>query len=95
MKKLFLSILVLCSLLGGNAYADEIKTVDAFFANIGGRYSYEANFDADGNIINLIRVIDFKQLKSTDGCFDIEIFSKTGKIYKFLKDKNLKNFCNQ
>ena len=95
MKKLFSTILVLSFLLSGNGYADEIKTVDAFFVNIGGRYSYEANFDADGNIINLIRVIDFKQLKSTDGCFDIEIFSKTGKIYKFLKDKNLKTFCNQ
>lgn len=73
----------------------EIKTVDAFFANIGGRYSYEANFDVDGNIINLIKVIDFNQLKSTDECFDIEVFSTTGKIYKFLKDKNLRTFCNQ
>jgi len=90
MKKLILIFfLVTTNLLA------EIKTVDAFFANIGGRYSYEANFDADGNISNLIRVIDFKQLKSTDGCFDIEVFSKTGKIYKFLKDKNLKIFCNQ
>ena len=43
----------------------EIKKVDTFFANIGGRFSYEASFDKEGNIINLIRIYDFKNLKSS------------------------------
>ena len=31
MKKLFLSILVICSLLGGNAYSNEIKIGMSFY----------------------------------------------------------------
>ena len=72
----------------------EIKTVDAFFANIGGRYSYEANFNKNGDIDQLIKIYDFKELKIKDGCFDIEDFDKNGKIFKFLNKKGVKSFCN-
>ena len=72
----------------------EIKTVDAFFANIGGRYSYEANFNKNGDIDQLIKINDFKELKIKDGCFDIDDFDKSGKIFKFLNKKGVKSFCN-
>ena len=72
----------------------EIKTVDAFFANIGGRYSYEANFNKNGDIDQLIKINDFKELKIKDGCFDIDDFDKNGKIFKFLNKKGVKSFCN-
>mgnify|MGYP001086441775 FL=1 len=72
----------------------EIKTVDAFFANIGGRYSYEANFNKNGYIDQLIKINDFKDLKIKDGCFDIDDFDKNGKIFKFLNKKGVKSFCN-
>ena len=92
MKKFFLIIIIFFNMIA--ICFSEIKKVDAFFANIGGRFSYEASFDKEGNIINLIRIYDFKNLKSSNGCFDINFFDQNSKIYKFLKSKNLKNFCN-
>ena len=72
----------------------QIKNAFAYFANIGGRYAYEAKFDKNNEIEHLIKVNDFKQLKSSNGCFDINVFDKKGKIYKFMVKKNLKVFCN-
>ena len=89
MKKIILIFFLLT-----NNSAAEIKTADAFFANIGGRYSYEANFDKNGDIAQLIKINDFKELKIKDGCFDIDDFDKNGKIFKFLNKKGVKSFCN-
>ena len=72
----------------------EIKEAFAYFANIGGRYAYEANFDKNDDIEHLLRVNDFKNLKSSNGCFEINVFDKNGKIYQFMTKKNLKVFCN-
>ena len=61
----------------------EIKTVDAFFANIGGRYSYEANFNKNGDIDQLIKINDFKELKIKDGCLILMILIKAEKYLSF------------
>jgi hypothetical protein len=92
MKKLLL-FLFINTLITKSTLADT-RIADAYFANIGGRYSYEATFDKDNNIVNLIKVNDFKQLKSSNGCFDINVFDKNGKIYKYLSKKKIRVFCN-
>ena len=47
------------------------------------------------NITELININDFKQIKSSDGCFKINDFARNGKIYEFLKKNNLKKYCNE
>ena len=91
MKKLLLAILFTLVFCGGASA--EIKWSDAFFEG-GGRYSYEAELDQDGNIIQLIEINDFKNLKDSNGCFKISFFDKYSNVYKFLKNKNLNVFCN-
>lgn len=87
-------ILIVIILFNSNSFA-EVKSFDSFFANIGGRFSYKADFDKNDNIIQLIEINDFKQLKSSNGCFNIKDFSNDSKIYQFLKKNNFKNFCNK
>ena len=72
----------------------EIKKVDSFFSDIGGRFIYEAEFDEYENIIRLIHINDFKELKSSNGCFEIIFFDKDSKIYEYFKKNNLEIFCN-
>jgi hypothetical protein len=92
MKRLLILITII--LFNSNSFA-EVKSFDSFFSNIGGRFSYKADFDKNDNIIQLIEINDFKQLKSSNGCFNINDFSNDSKIYQFLKKNNLKNFCNK
>lgn len=92
MKRLLILITII--LFNSNSFA-EVKSFDLFFANIGGRFSYKADFDKNDNIIQLIEINDFKQLKSSNGCFNINDFSNDSKIYQFLKKNNLENFCNK
>ena len=72
----------------------EIVKRDSFFEG-NGRYSYEAEFDLNDNITEIININDFKQMVSSDGCFKISDFEKDGKIYVFLNKNNLKIHCNK
>ena len=72
----------------------EIGKRDSFFKG-NGRYSYEAEFDLNDNITEIININDFKQMVSSDGCFKINDFEKDGKIYDFLNKNNLKIHCNK
>jgi hypothetical protein len=90
-----LAYLITITLLLTSTSNSEIKKVDSFFSDIGGRFIYEAEFDEYENIIRLIHINDFKELKSSNGCFNINDFSNDSRIYKFLKKKKLKKFCNK
>jgi len=90
-KLIYCIIITIFSISVANS---EVKKVDSFFANIGGRFIYEAEFDKNEDIIRLIHINDFKQLKSSNGCFKISFFDEESKIYKFLKKNNLNTFCN-
>lgn len=72
----------------------EIGKRDAFFRG-NGRFSYKAEFDLNDDIVELININDFKQIKSSDGCFKISDFEKEGKIYDFLNKNKLKKYCNE
>ena len=72
----------------------EISKRDTFFRG-SGRFSYEAEFDLNDDITKIIKINDFKQMVSSNGCFKIDDFSVDGKIYKFLKENNLQEYCNE
>jgi hypothetical protein len=80
--------------LRNKSILSEIGKRDSFFEPTG-RYSYEAEFDLNDNITEIININDFKQIVSSDGCFKISDFKKDGKIYDFLKKNNIKKYCNQ
>ena len=80
--------------LRNKSILSEIKKRDSFFEPTG-RYSYEAEFDLNDNITEIININDFKQIASSDGCFKINDFKRDGKIYDFLRKKNLKKYCNK
>ena len=85
---------LICILVSITQSKAEIKTIDSFFADIGGRFTYEAEFDKNEDIVKLININDFKELKSSNGCFEISFFDKDSKIYEYLNKNNLDIFCN-
>ena len=72
----------------------EITKRDTFFRG-NGRFSYEAEFDLNDDITKIIKINDFKQMVSSDGCFKINDFATDGKIYNFLNKNKLKKYCNE